>query len=45
MRLNYLCEGYRAFFGHASDGIAGMANLLQRGMPATMVQRMSDMID
>ncbi|WP_211249016.1 SPASM domain-containing protein [Paraoerskovia marina] len=38
--LNYLCEGYRAFFGHAQPAVSAMAELLRRGRPATDVMTM-----
>lgn len=35
--LNYLCEGYKAFFGHADRPMKIMAGLLQRGRLAEEV--------
>ncbi|MDA8219842.1 MAG: SEC-C metal-binding domain-containing protein [Dehalococcoidales bacterium] len=32
--LNYLCEGYRAFYRHADSPLRLMASLLHRGRPA-----------
>ncbi len=32
--LNYLCEGYQAFFNHATPATAAMASLLRHGRPA-----------
>ena len=34
-RRNYLCEGYRAFYSHASPALAAMARLLRSGQPAS----------
>lgn len=34
-RRNYLCEGYRAFYSHASPALAAMARLLRSGRPAS----------
>lgn len=38
--LNYLCEGYRAFFSHADRPMRMMAGLLRRGRPAGEVMPM-----
>ncbi|MDK2916475.1 MAG: uncharacterized protein PWR25_1032 [Euryarchaeota archaeon] len=38
--LNYLCEGYRAFFSHADCPMRMMAGLLRRGRPADEVMPM-----
>lgn len=38
--LNYLCEGYRAFFSHADRPMRMMAGLLRRGRPADEVMPM-----
>lgn len=35
--LNYLCEGYRAFFSHADPAMRRMADLIRRGRPADEV--------
>ncbi|WP_342676371.1 anaerobic sulfatase maturase [Methanofollis sp. UBA420] len=35
--LNYLCEGYRAFFSHADRPMRMMADLLRQGRPADEV--------
>jgi uncharacterized protein len=32
--LNYLCEGYKAFFKHADRSMKVMADLIRRGKPA-----------
>jgi len=32
--LNYLCEGYKAFFRHVEPPMSALAGLLQRGRPA-----------
>ncbi len=32
--LNYLCEGYRSFFGHVQPAMTAMGRLLQQGRPA-----------
>ena len=32
--LNYLCDGYRAFFAHADPAMKVMADLIRRGRPA-----------
>jgi uncharacterized protein len=37
--LNYLCEGYRAFFQHADRPLKIMAGLLRRGYPAAQVMQ------
>ncbi len=33
--LNYLCSGYRAFFGHADESMVIMADLIRRNRPAS----------
>jgi len=38
--LNYLCEGYRAFFSHADRPMRMMAGLLRQGRPAGEVMPM-----
>jgi uncharacterized protein len=35
--LNYLCEGYKEFFGHVGPAMRRMADLLRRGRPAAEV--------
>jgi len=35
--LNYLCEGYRTFFGHAGPHLEKMEQLLRQGRPAAAV--------
>ncbi len=35
--LNYLCAGYKAFFGHVVEPMAVMANALRQGRPAADV--------
>jgi uncharacterized protein len=35
--LNYLCEGYKAFFTHVGEPMNVMADLLRRGRPAEEV--------
>lgn len=40
--LNYLCEGYKAFFGHADRPMKIMAGLIRRGRFAEEVMKMSD---
>ncbi len=35
--LNYLCEGYKAFFQHADQPMRIMADLLRKGRPASEV--------
>lgn len=37
--LNYLCEGYRAFFNHVDRPLKIMAGLLRRGHPAARLMR------
>jgi uncharacterized protein len=37
--LNYLCEGYQAFFHHVDRPLKIMAALLRRGYPATQVMQ------
>jgi len=37
--LNYLCEGYRAFFQHVDHPLKIMAGLLRRGFPAAQVMQ------
>ena len=37
--LNYLCEGYKAFFKHADKPMRIMAELLRRGRPADEVMK------
>ncbi|MFH0729064.1 MAG: anaerobic sulfatase maturase [Pseudomonadota bacterium] len=37
--LNYLCEGYKAFFKHADNPMRIMAELLRRGRPADEVMK------
>ena len=37
--LNYLCEGYRAFFRHVDRPLKIMAGLLRRGYPAAQVMQ------
>ncbi len=37
--LNYLCEGYRAFFHHVDRPMKIMAGLLRRGYPAAQVMQ------
>lgn len=37
--LNYLCEGYKAFFNHADPPMRIMAELLRRGRPADEVMK------
>jgi radical SAM protein with 4Fe4S-binding SPASM domain len=37
--LNYLCEGYRAFFAHADRPMKIMADLIRRGRPAGEIMR------
>jgi uncharacterized protein len=37
--LNYLCEGYRAFFQHVDRPLKIMAGLLRRGFPAAQVMQ------
>jgi len=38
--LNYLCEGYKAFFKHADHPMKIMAGLLRKGMPAGKVMKL-----
>lgn len=38
--LNYLCEGYRAFFSHADRPMRMMAGLIRQGRPAEEVMPM-----
>ncbi len=40
--LNYLCEGYRAFFNHIDEPMRLMAGLLRRGRPASEVVELLD---
>jgi uncharacterized protein len=35
--LNYLCAGYKAFFLHADMALKLLAQLIQRGLPATQI--------
>ncbi len=35
--LNYLCAGYKAFFGHIDRPMKIMVELMQRGLPGTQV--------
>jgi len=37
--LNYLCEGYRAFFKHADRPMKIMADLIRRGQPADGIMK------
>ena len=39
--LNYLCEGYRAFFSHTEKPMQAMANLMRNGRPASDVMRLT----
>jgi len=36
--LNYLCEGYKAFFNHVNQPMQLMAQLLRQGRPACEVR-------
>jgi uncharacterized protein len=38
--LNYLCEGYRAFFAHADRPMKIMADLIRKGRPAGQIMQM-----
>ena len=38
--LNYLCEGYKAFFSHADRPMKIMAGLIRRGRPAAEVMKL-----
>jgi uncharacterized protein len=40
--LNYLCEGYKAFFKHADPPMRIMAELLRRGRPADEVMKVME---
>ena len=40
--LNYLCGGYKAFFGHIDAPMTYMANLVRRGLPADGVMAWLD---
>ncbi len=40
LRLNYLCEGYKAFFRHADGPMKTMAGLIRRGRPAEEVMKL-----
>jgi uncharacterized protein len=40
--LNYLCAGFKYFFGHADFAMKLMAGLVQRGRPATEVMAILD---
>ncbi len=42
-RLNYLCEGYKAFFKHADKPMRIMADLLRRGQNADEVMKVMRM--
>lgn len=37
--LNYLCSGYKMFFGHSAPAMRHMAALLQSGRPAAEIMR------
>ncbi|MDZ7597592.1 MAG: SEC-C metal-binding domain-containing protein [Desulfobacterales bacterium] len=37
--LNYLCAGYKSFFGHIDGPLKILAQLLRRGLPATQVMQ------
>jgi uncharacterized protein len=37
--LNYLCEGYKAFFTHTDHSMKIMADLIQRGKPAGEIMK------
>jgi uncharacterized protein len=37
--LNYLCEGYKAFFNHTDHSMKIMADLIQRGKPAGEIMK------
>ena len=39
--LNYLCEGYRAFFSHADPSMKVMADLIRSGRPADEIMAVS----
>jgi uncharacterized protein len=39
--LNYLCQGYKAFFTHVTEPMNVMADLLRNGQPATGVMEWS----
>ena len=39
--LNYLCEGYKAFFAHADPAMKVMADLIRRGRPADEIMAVS----
>ncbi len=39
--LNYLCEGYRAFFSHADPPMKVMADLIRSGRPADEIMAVS----
>jgi uncharacterized protein len=39
--LNYLCEGYKAFFKHADPAMKVMANLLRQGRCADEIMQMN----
>jgi uncharacterized protein len=38
-RLNYLCEGLKAFFAHVDKPMQAMAQLLRQGRPASEIMR------
>ena len=38
--LNYLCEGYKAFFHHVDQPLKMMANLAKRGRPFTQIMQL-----
>jgi uncharacterized protein len=40
--LNYLCEGYKAFFEYADHAMEIMAGLIRRGRLAEEVMKMTD---
>jgi uncharacterized protein len=39
--LNYLCEGYKAFFRHADPQMKIMADLIQKGQPAGEIMKVT----
>lgn len=43
--LNYLCSGYRAFFGHADGAMRIMAGLIRRGLNADGVMKILEESD
>ena len=43
--LNYLCQGYKAFFHHIDRPLQILSQLIQRGMPATQIMQVMAQTD